>query len=55
MGEMLEKSTPQQVTRVKQAFLPMKKFDLAALKKAYGGDRPAKAARTRRAASRLTR
>ena len=37
MGEVLEKGTPEQVARVTRAFLPMKKFDLAALKKAFDG------------------
>lgn len=37
MDEMLAKSTPEQIARVTKAFLPMKKFDLAALKKAYAG------------------
>lgn len=38
MGEMMSEGTPEQIDRVTQAFLPMKKFDLAALKKAYEGD-----------------
>lgn len=38
MDEMLANGTPEQVARVTQAFLPMKKFDLAALKKAYQGE-----------------
>lgn len=42
MGEMLEKGTPEQVARVTQAFLPMKKFDLAALKEAFEGGRKSK-------------
>ena len=37
MGEMLSKGTPEQIDRVTQAFLPMKKFDLAALRAAYAG------------------
>ncbi len=37
MGEMMEKGTPEQIARVTQAFLPMKKFDIAALKTAYEG------------------
>jgi predicted 3-demethylubiquinone-9 3-methyltransferase (glyoxalase superfamily) len=37
MDEMLAKGTPDQVARVTQAFLPMKKFDIAALKEAYKG------------------
>ena len=55
MGEMMEKGTPEQVVRVTKAFLPMKKFDLAALQKAFQGGRPAKAAGRRRAVSRPTR
>ncbi len=35
MGEMMEKGTPEQIARVTQAFLPMKKFDIAALERAY--------------------
>lgn len=35
MDEMMQKGTRQQVDRLTQAFLPMKKFDIAALKKAY--------------------
>ena len=54
MGEMLEKGTPEQVARVTRAFLPMKKFDLAALKKAFEGRRRSKAAGGRGAASRPT-
>lgn len=37
MSEMLGKGTPDQIARVTQAFLPMKKFDIATLKKAYEG------------------
>lgn len=37
MDEMLSKGTQEQIDRVTQAFLPMKKFDLAALQKAYEG------------------
>jgi predicted 3-demethylubiquinone-9 3-methyltransferase (glyoxalase superfamily) len=37
MNEMLAKGTPEQIKRVTQAFLPMKKFDLAALQRAYDG------------------
>ena len=37
MEEMLSKGTPEQIARVTQAFLPMKKFDLAQLQKAYEG------------------
>lgn len=35
MGEMMSKGTPEQVDRLTQAFLPMKKLDIKALKKAY--------------------
>jgi predicted 3-demethylubiquinone-9 3-methyltransferase (glyoxalase superfamily) len=37
MGEMMGKGTPEQIQRVTQAFLPMKKFDVATLKKAFEG------------------
>jgi hypothetical protein len=37
MGEMMKSGTREQIDRVTQAFLPMKKFDLAALSKAYEG------------------
>lgn len=37
MGEMLIKGTREQVDRVTQAFLPMKKLDIATLRKAYEG------------------
>ncbi len=37
MDEMMRKGTPEQITRVTQAFLKMKKFDLAELQKAYKG------------------
>ena len=37
MEEMMKNGTPEQLARVTQAFLQMKKFDLAALEKAYGG------------------
>lgn len=37
MDEYMQ-GTPEQVKRVTQAFLQMKKFDLAALKKAYDGE-----------------
>jgi len=37
MTDMLTNSTPEQKQRVTQAFLQMKKFDLAALKRAYEG------------------
>ena len=34
---MMAEGTPEQIDRVTQAFLPMKKFDLAALRSAYEG------------------
>jgi predicted 3-demethylubiquinone-9 3-methyltransferase (glyoxalase superfamily) len=37
MGEMMKNGTPEQINRVTQAFLRMKKFDLAELDKAYRG------------------
>ncbi|MHC0038773.1 VOC family protein [Pseudoneobacillus sp. C159] len=37
MNEMMSKSTPEQLARITKAFLKMKKFDLAELKKAYEG------------------
>jgi predicted 3-demethylubiquinone-9 3-methyltransferase (glyoxalase superfamily) len=37
LGRMMQKGTPEQVARVTQAFLKMKKFDLAALESAYRG------------------
>ena len=37
MGEMMANGTPEQLARVTQAFLPMKKFDLAKLRKAFEG------------------
>ncbi len=37
MGEMMKNGTREQIDRVTQAFLPMKKFDIAKLQKAYGG------------------
>lgn len=37
MGEMMSKGTPEQLARVTQAFLPMKKFDLEKLKNAFEG------------------
>jgi predicted 3-demethylubiquinone-9 3-methyltransferase (glyoxalase superfamily) len=37
MGEMMTKGTAEQIERVTKAFLPMKKFDIAALKRAYEG------------------
>jgi predicted 3-demethylubiquinone-9 3-methyltransferase (glyoxalase superfamily) len=37
MGEMMTKGTPEQIDRVTQAYLPMKKFDVAKLRQAYEG------------------
>ncbi|MFN2174890.1 MAG: VOC family protein, partial [Anaerolineales bacterium] len=37
MNEMMEKGTREQIDRVTQAFLKMKKFDIASLRKAYEG------------------
>lgn len=37
MDEMMSNSTREQIDRVTQAFLPMKKLDIAELKKAYEG------------------
>jgi predicted 3-demethylubiquinone-9 3-methyltransferase (glyoxalase superfamily) len=37
MGKMLSKGTDEQIRRVTEAFLPMKKFDLAKLQEAYEG------------------
>jgi len=37
MGEMMSKGTKEQVARLTRAFLPMKKLDLAALRKAFEG------------------
>ncbi|CAG1014960.1 hypothetical protein ANAEL_05131 [Anaerolineales bacterium] len=37
MDEMMAKGTPAQIAHVTQAFLPMKKFDIAKLKAAYEG------------------
>lgn len=37
MDEMMSRGTPEQVARVTKAFLKMKKFDLADLRKAYMG------------------
>jgi predicted 3-demethylubiquinone-9 3-methyltransferase (glyoxalase superfamily) len=38
LGEMLGAGTSEQIDRVTQAFLPMKKFDLAELRRAYEAD-----------------
>ena len=37
MDEMLENGSEEQIKRVTEAFLKMKKFDLAELEKAYKG------------------
>jgi predicted 3-demethylubiquinone-9 3-methyltransferase (glyoxalase superfamily) len=37
LGEMIRKGTPEQVNRVTQIFLPMKKLDIATIQKAYDG------------------
>jgi predicted 3-demethylubiquinone-9 3-methyltransferase (glyoxalase superfamily) len=37
IGEMMTSGTREQIDRITQAFLPMKKFDLATLQKAYEG------------------
>jgi predicted 3-demethylubiquinone-9 3-methyltransferase (glyoxalase superfamily) len=37
LDTMMTEGTPEQIDRVTQAFLPMKKFDLAALRAAYEG------------------
>lgn len=36
IGEMMAKGTPEQIARLTRAFLPMKKYNLAELRKAYG-------------------
>ncbi len=41
MEDMMAHGTPEQIDRLTQAFLPMKKMDIGALKKAYNG-RPAR-------------
>lgn len=38
MNEMMEKGTPEQQTRLTQAFLKMKKFNIAELQRAYSGE-----------------
>ena len=40
IGEMMQNGTREQIDRLTQAFLPMKKFDLAALQRAYAGTAP---------------
>jgi predicted 3-demethylubiquinone-9 3-methyltransferase (glyoxalase superfamily) len=37
MGEMMTKGTPEQVARVTEAFMKMKKFDIATLQRAFEG------------------
>ncbi len=37
MNEMMSKGSPEQMARVTQAFMPMKKFDIAKLEEAYKG------------------
>ncbi len=37
MDTYMREGTPEQIDRVTQAYLPMKKFDLAKLKAAYAG------------------
>lgn len=37
MNEMMSKGTPEQIARVTQAFLKMKKFDIKTLEQAYQG------------------
>jgi predicted 3-demethylubiquinone-9 3-methyltransferase (glyoxalase superfamily) len=37
MNEMMSKGSQEQIDRVTQAFLPMKKLDIAVLQKAYEG------------------
>jgi len=37
IGEMMKNGTREQIDRITQAFLPMKKFDLATIQRAYDG------------------
>lgn len=37
MGELMQNGTPEQVSRVTQAFLPMKKLDIAKIRAAFDG------------------
>jgi hypothetical protein len=37
---MLREGTPEQIARVTQVFLKMKKFDLAQIESAYHGQKP---------------
>ncbi len=39
MDQMMKNGSPEQIDRVTQAFLPMKKFDIEKLKKAYEGEK----------------
>lgn len=43
LSEMMSDGSPEQIARVTQAFLPMKKFDVAALEAAYRGESSAQA------------
>lgn len=38
MDEMMANGTPEQINRVAQAFMKMKKFDFAELRRAYRGE-----------------
>jgi predicted 3-demethylubiquinone-9 3-methyltransferase (glyoxalase superfamily) len=38
MDEMMAQGTPEQIARLTKAFLPMKKFDISALERAYQGE-----------------
>ena len=38
MDEMMAKGTPEQIARVTEAFLQMKKFDIAELQRAFDGE-----------------
>jgi predicted 3-demethylubiquinone-9 3-methyltransferase (glyoxalase superfamily) len=37
IGEMMQNGTREQIDRITQAFLPMKKMDIATLQRAYEG------------------
>jgi predicted 3-demethylubiquinone-9 3-methyltransferase (glyoxalase superfamily) len=37
LDEMMQSGTEEQIARVTQAFLPMKKLDIAELERAYAG------------------
>lgn len=43
MDEMMRHGTPEQIDRVTQAFLPMKRMEIAPLEAAFAGDAAAKA------------